>query len=387
MSRIPPASYFGNRDPSLWNDDLSYQVLDPADRDEYDEFANERSRPHPNLPARNIQVSATGSIRTSYQNHNNKVPLPYNSNYSSQSSRGTGPVTPPRQTYTPEYAGYDRTHGSPARGYDDYQGGPSPVRGHSPTRQPLTGAAASYAGYELAEAKPGRMGGAAPTSQWLREEQRSRTKRKYIIIGIIIFVLAAAAAGVTVYLVKFRNTGSSGPSTSGTGRNGFGATSSDLKTDSSLHRIFDGMDYTPINAQYPGCGSIQANVTADVAILSQLTTKVRLYGTDCQQATMVLDAIQSLKVDMTVFVGVWVDTNATTLARQLGDMYSILKTYPVDLIEGIAVGNEVLFRQDKTEQELIQLIQQVRANVTAMNLGKKIPICTRYLLPHEKCPV
>ena len=259
------------------------------------------------------------------------------------------------------------------------------MRVDSPTRQPLTGAAASYAGYELPETKPGRMGGGPPTSQWLREEQKSRRKRKYIIIGIIVFVLAAATAGVTVYLVKFRNTGSGGSSGSGNGRNGFGATSRDLKTDSSLHRIFDGMDYTPINAQYPGCGSIPANVTADVAILSQLTTKVRLYGTDCQQATMVLDAIQSLKVDMTVFVGVWVDRNATTLARQLSDMYSILKTYPVDLIEGIAVGNEVLFRQDKTEQELIQLIQQVRANITAMNLGKKIPICTRYSLPHEKC--
>jgi exo-beta-1,3-glucanase (GH17 family) len=138
------------------------------------------------------------------------------------------------------------------------------------------------------------------------------------------------------------------------------------------------MDYTPINAQYPGCGSIQANVTADVAILSQLTSKVRLYGTDCDQATQVLDAIQDLKVDMTVFLTVWVDGNTTTLNRQLSAMYDILKTYPVDLIDGVAVGNEVLFREDMTEAALISLIKEVRTNVTAMNLGKTIPIGTRY---------
>lgn len=161
------------------------------------------------------------------------------------------------------------------------------------------------------------------------------------------------------------------------GRNGLGATASDLKPDPSLKRIFDGMDYTPLNAQYPGCGAIQENVTADVAILQQLTTKVRLYGTDCEQATMTLNAIQNLKVNMTVFVGVWVDNNSTTLQRQLNAMYEILQKYPTDLIEGIAVGNEVLFRQDLTETQLISLIQEVRKNVTAMNLSKNIPICTR----------
>jgi len=92
---------------------------------------------------------------------------------------------------------------------------------------------------------------------------------------------------------------------------------------------------------------------------------------------MVLDAIQDLKVDVTVFIGVWVDTNATTLHRQLNAMYDILKKYPTKLIDGIAVGNEVLFRKDMTETQLISLIQQVRTNITAMNLGRTLPICTR----------
>jgi len=91
-----------------------------------------------------------------------------------------------------------------------------------------------------------------------------------------------------------------------------------------------------------------------------------------------MKAIQDLKVDMTVFIGVWVDGNSTTLERQLGAMYDLLNTYPASMIDGVAVGNEVLFREDLTETELIELIQEVRTNVTAMNLGKTIPICTRY---------
>jgi hypothetical protein len=379
MARLPPASYFANRDPLSWTEsDPSYDYLDPADRDEYDDFANERSRPHRNLPQTNVRITPSGSIRTSYQNR--RTASSYSSQHSSESSRRQ--PTPPHETYSPEY---DRAYGqynySPERSYQDSQGGSPPMRNDSPTRIPLTAGAAGaiYAGYEMNEPKATKLS-RAPTSKWLEEERKSRAKRKYCIIGTIVFLLVAAVTGVTVYLVKFRHSGSSSSiSGSSNGRNGFGATSSDLKPDPQLKRIFDGMDYTPLNAQYPGCGCIQANITADVAILSQLTSKIRLYGTDCDQATMVLDAIQSLKVDMTLFVGVWVDTNATTLNRQLNAMYDILKKYPTNLIDGIAVGNEVLFRQDKTQAELIDLITEVRTNITAMNLGKKLPVCTRYV--------
>jgi exo-beta-1,3-glucanase (GH17 family) len=256
----------------------------------------------------------------------------------------------------------------------------SPSRADSPTRVPLTGGAAGYTGYEMSERKP-NIFERPQTPTWRKEEQKTIRRRKQIIWGIIIFVVLGAVAGVTIYLVKFRNTSSGGNSgsiaDSSKGRNGAGSTAGNIQKDSKLKLVFDGMDYTPLNAQYPACGAIQDNVTADVATLSQLTKQVRLYGTDCNQTEMVLNAIQSLKVDMTVFVGVWVDTNATTLARQLADMYSILKKYPASLIDGIAVGNEVLFREDKTESELIELISEVRTNVTAMNLGKKLPICTR----------
>lgn len=66
-----------------------------------------------------------------------------------------------------------------------------------------------------------------------------------------------------------------------------------------LHKVFPGVDYTPLNTQYPDClkvGASQNNVTRDMAVLSQLTNAVRLYGTDCNQTEMVLHAIDSLEL-------------------------------------------------------------------------------------------
>jgi hypothetical protein len=382
MSRIPPPSFLDERDPLPWDENEEYYnnphdvYLNPEDRDEYDDFAHERSRGHPQLPQPRFALTPTGSIRTSYHQPRPSDNSYNSSQYGSQSSRNL--VTPPGQSHSPEHY---RPYDSPPRSYNDYQREMSPSRADSPTRVPLTGGATGYAGYEMGERKADIFE-RPQTPTWRKEEQKTRRRRKWIIWGIIVFVILGAVAGVTVYLVKFRNSSSGGSSGSvddgsSKGRNGAGSTAGNIQMDSKLKQVFDGMDYTPLNAQYPACGAIQDNVTADVATLSQLTKQVRLYGTDCNQTEMVLNAIQSLKVDMTVFVGVWVDTNATTLARQLADLYSILKKYPANLIDGIAVGNEVLFREDKTESELIDLISEVRTNVTAMNLGKTLPICTR----------
>jgi len=45
-------------------------------------------------------------------------------------------------------------------------------------------------------------------------------------------------------------------------------------------RHYLGMAYTPAGAILPECGANIANVTKDVQILSQLTTRLRLYGSD-----------------------------------------------------------------------------------------------------------
>ena len=108
--------------------------------------------------------------------------------------------------------------------------------------------------------------------------------------------------------------------------------------------------------------------------MSRLTNKLRLYGTDCNQTEMVLHAIEVLKVDMKVWLGVWLDNNVTTNTRQLGHLYKLLDQYPSDRFEGVAVGNEVLFRKDLTSTQLFSIIDDVRHNLTSLKIN--LPVGT-----------
>src|SRR5271170_6596524 len=125
MARLPPASYYNGRDPLPWDDEgtTPYDYLDPNDRDEYDDFANERSRRHPNLPQTNISLSHRGTLRTSYQQP--RGVSPYSSQYRSQQSPRQ--VSPPRQAYAPEQDRAYYNHPS-TRSYQDYQRGSPPMR-------------------------------------------------------------------------------------------------------------------------------------------------------------------------------------------------------------------------------------------------------------------
>ena len=55
-------------------------------------------------------------------------------------------------------------------------------------------------------------------------------------------------------------------------------------------------------------------------------------------------------------------------------MYDILDTYPSSHFAGVIVGNEVLFREDLTENELGNQLRNVRKNLTARNID--LPVAT-----------
>lgn len=238
-------------------------------------------------------------------------------------------------------------------------------------------------GYDL-----GREG---EKSEWLAK-QKSNKKKWAWIIGIIValLVLGGVGGGVAYALISKKNS----PSSSSSSGNGQSATSDlaangDLNKDSAeiksllgntnLHKVFPGVDYTPINCQYPDClgnPPSQNNVTRDLAVLSQMTNTLRLYGTDCNQTEMVLHAIDQLGLNgtMKVWLGVWQDKNTTTNARQLSQMYQVLAKYGTKSFLGVVVGNEAIFREDLTVAALGTLVSAVKANFTA--LGYSLPVAT-----------
>ncbi|KAL2812356.1 glucan endo-1,3-beta-glucosidase btgC [Aspergillus granulosus] len=154
-----------------------------------------------------------------------------------------------------------------------------------------------------------------------------------------------------------------------------------LMSMEGLHKVFPGMDYTPWGVQHPDCDKwppSQNNVTRDMAVLSQLTNTVRLYGTDCNQTEMVLHAIDRLELtDMKLWLGVWIDTNLTTNERQISQLYDILDNRKDhSIFKGAIIGNEALFRAGDTKeharQNIIRYMREVRQHFEANDINIKV---------------
>ncbi|KAI0450009.1 glycoside hydrolase superfamily [Xylaria acuta] len=253
---------------------------------------------------------------------------------------------------------------------------------------PVQNPAAAYQG-----GSPGEydLGARVEKSEWIAKQSSSRKKWTWIIVIIVLLVIAGAVVG-GVLGSMYANKGSKGSKGSDSGgqsadddsaQNGDLGINSDeiqaLLNNPNLHKVFPGVDYTPINVQYPDCiknPPSQNNVTRDVAILSQLTNTIRLYGTDCNQTEMTIHAIRQLKMEdeIKIWLGVWQDDNNVTNTRQLDRMWEILDQYGDTPFKGLIVGNEILFREQMTAQDLGILLENVRTNLSNHNWD--LPVAT-----------
>ncbi|KAI9897424.1 hypothetical protein N3K66_007280 [Trichothecium roseum] len=233
--------------------------------------------------------------------------------------------------------------------------------------------------------------GQEKSKDWRAEKEAKKKRWRWAIIILVVFLIAGGVIGGIVggLVVNGKNGGKKGSGDKGKSaeddlnENGDLDIDSDeikdLMNNSKLHKVFPGMDYTPIHTQYPWClddPPSQNNVTRDIAVLSQLTNKVRTYGTDCNQTEMVIHAINQLELqdDVKIWMGVWQDDNKTTNARQLEQMWSVLDKYGDKPFEGIIVANEILFREEMTIQTLGDLLDEVRTNLSDRTLD--LPVAT-----------
>ncbi|KAF9525627.1 glycoside hydrolase superfamily [Crepidotus variabilis] len=174
-------------------------------------------------------------------------------------------------------------------------------------------------------------------------------------MGICLAVTGLIIVGVVVgVVVAGKKTSSSTRSTGSSGSTGASPNSPVQQTDPNdpskftkdpdLHQAFYGMAYTPVGSQLPDCGNSLAAVIQDVQIMSQLTKRIRLYGADCNQSALVLEAIKQTKVDMTVFLGNYpiATDNGAAYQRQRDVIQDAIKTYGTDHIGGVTVGNEFM---------------------------------------------
>lgn len=236
------------------------------------------------------------------------------------------------------------------------------------------------------------------------DESKARNKKaRWLVLGSVLGLVVLIAIGVTVGVVVSKNnkssTKSSGSNSSSGGTKGDSANPggdidlsdpSQFKKDDRLHKSFYGMAYTPHNALLDfGCQNTLEQTIQDIQLLSQLTSRIRIYGSDCNQTAQVLEAIKQTKVEMEVFLGIYtVPDDLDAYTRQRDAVMDALKTYGADHVAGVTVGNEFMLNwvtghgiQDPNSAIgkegsaiLVADIADTRQHLADLNLGKTIPV-------------
>lgn len=148
-----------------------------------------------------------------------------------------------------------------------------------------------------------------------------------------------------------------------------------MMTENNLLFMFSGLSYAPEHVVEPQCGATLRNVMLDIARISKVTGRVRTYGTQCKQADLILQSIDELKVNMTLALGVWIGANEDANRAQLQEMKDIVKKYPRSYFHSIFIGNEVIYRNDKTLPELMKYIKDTKLYLKSLGMSD-LPVGT-----------
>lgn len=199
---------------------------------------------------------------------------------------------------------------------------------------------------------------------------RSRKKMMWTVGGAVVALVLIIGTVAGIVVARHRNDKNE-TSSSGSGSSNSNALSGDpskFKKNSALHNSFWGMCYTPFKSQYEyGCGVDLASVVEDVQTLSQLTTRVRLYGADCNVTALVLDAIERTKVNLTIWPAIYLDQtdpNDAAWNRQVANITFALDNFGTSHVGGISVGNEYLL-DGGSATNLLAYVQQFRTLATS----------------------
>jgi len=232
-----------------------------------------------------------------------------------------------------------------------------------------------------------------PFSEGYKGRKSGNSRKKWIWIGIVaVVVVGGIAGGIAAWkATSGGSSSSSSSSASGSGKMQFidgtakvvksnPSDPSQFEKDSRLKQIFYGLAYTPKNVlEEYGCGATLANVTEDIQLISQLTTRIRTYSTSCNQTQLTLQAIQDTKVNMTVWLGAYVGQNSTVNEQQQQDVLDALQIYGTDHVSGITIGNEYVLGQENSAASIQYIVSQqasFRTKLAALNLPKSLPVGT-----------
>ena len=118
------------------------------------------------------------------------------------------------------------------------------------------------------------------------------------------------------------------------------------------------ISYSPYTrSQHPDLGDrpTEAQIRADLKVLSPYTQAIRTYGST--GGGELIPAIAE-EFGLKVTLGIWIDKNEARNEREIQSAIALARRYRN--VNAIVVGNETIYRAEKTIPELIKIIQRVK---------------------------
>ncbi|MBN2864241.1 MAG: hypothetical protein JXN62_13820 [Bacteroidales bacterium] len=131
-----------------------------------------------------------------------------------------------------------------------------------------------------------------------------------------------------------------------------------------LERRVHGLCYSSyLEGQGPGSIISEKQIRERIQIIKPYTTWIRTFS--CTDGGELIPAI-ARENGLKVMAGAWLSDDKEQNEIEINNLINIVKAGNADLV---AVGNEVLYREELTEQELLEYIKRVKQQVPEASLG------------------
>lgn len=131
-----------------------------------------------------------------------------------------------------------------------------------------------------------------------------------------------------------------------------------------IHSGMHGICFSPyVEGQEPGSELSTTQIESRLSIISPHVEWIRSFS--CTQGNELIPAVAK-KMGLKTLVGVWIDDDLETNERELENAIALGKQ---GLIDVLAVGNEVLLREDIPESLLIDYIKRAKQALPTIQVG------------------
>lgn len=131
-----------------------------------------------------------------------------------------------------------------------------------------------------------------------------------------------------------------------------------------LNKGMHGICFSPyLEGQEPGNLITEEQIRMKIEIIRPYTKWIRTFS--CTDGNEMIPRIAK-EYGLKTMVGAWLGENQAINEEEIANVIRIAKDGYADLV---AVGNEVLYREDLTEEELLKYILQVKAALPGVSVG------------------